>query len=206
MSLGFKTKLLWFQNILKTVIWLKLGQDLKSFGRLKIGTLVTLKMCVKKFGSDPSNSDPFFIERHKLEFWHKPRIGVFIIPYYIIGHIIYMLNFGHRFKLNEYGLTSPSIWWLQVVRYNLYRTLSEHLRRENGLQSPSHWFLAVSGLKFSCSSRILSMLKIGQNDLLYKNVWSMVQKISSERLSDLNCSKSWILEHSWKSSTLISWA
>ena len=71
MSLGFKTKLLWFQNILKTVIWLKLGQDLKSFGRLKIGTLVTLKLCVKKFGSDP-----FFIEHHKLEFWHKPQIGV----------------------------------------------------------------------------------------------------------------------------------
>ena len=201
MSLGFKTKLLWFQNILKTVIWLKLGQDLKSFGRLKIGTLVTLKLCVKKFGSDP-----FFIEHHKLEFWHKPQIGVLIIPYYIIGHIIFMLNFGHHFKLNEYGLTSPWIWWLQVERYNLYRILSENLRRENGLQSPSHWFLAVSGLKFLCSSRILSMLKIGQNDLSYKNVWSTVQKISSERLSDLNCSKSWILEHSWKSSTLISWA
>ena len=206
MSLGFKTKLLWFQNILKTVIWLKLGLDLKSFGRLKIGKLVTLKLCVEKFGSDPSNSDPFLIERHKLEFWHKPQIGVLYNWAYNSYAEFWAPLQTEWIIFIEYGLTSPSIRWLQVVRYNLYRILSEDLWRENGLQSPSHWFLAVSGLKFSCSSRILSMLKIGQNDLLYKNVSSTVQKIYSERLSDLKCSKSLILEHSWKSSTLISWA
>ena len=119
MSLGFKTKLLWFQNILKTVIWLKLGQDLKSFGRLKIGTLVTLKMCVKKFGSDPSNSDPFFIERHKLEFWHKPQIGVLYNWAYNFYAEFWAPLQTEWIWLNQSLNLVASSWTVQLVPYSI---------------------------------------------------------------------------------------